>query len=109
MSQSLDFEVIRRKMFTLAIDDVCRGFVGLQTLLEVNPTYIKLDKSLNSKIDYSQDKRDLVKSLLFYSKGRSQLIAEGIERFEELQVLKTLGVQFAQGYLLGKPELLRNI
>jgi EAL domain-containing protein (putative c-di-GMP-specific phosphodiesterase class I) len=40
---------------------------------------------------------------LHYANGNSVIIAEGIERQEELDVLIDIGVQYGQGYLLGKP------
>jgi EAL domain-containing protein (putative c-di-GMP-specific phosphodiesterase class I) len=50
--------------------------------------------------------KDLVRALENYaSKG---IIAEGIETQKELQVVKEMGISFAQGFLLGKPQALNR-
>jgi EAL domain-containing protein (putative c-di-GMP-specific phosphodiesterase class I) len=47
----------------------------------------------------------LVETLtVFAQKINCQIIAEGIETFEELEVVRRLGVHFGQGYLLGRPN-----
>jgi EAL domain-containing protein (putative c-di-GMP-specific phosphodiesterase class I) len=92
------------KGLTIALDDVGKGGTGLQALIEINPQFLKVDKWLIENIQQSKKKQEIVKFLVSFSSGRSKLIAEGIERPEELNVLKYLGVEYGQGYLLSKPE-----
>jgi EAL domain-containing protein (putative c-di-GMP-specific phosphodiesterase class I) len=93
--------------FTIAIDDVCQGFSGLRAIIELNPSYIKLDKWLISGIESSSRKQNMVKLLVEYAAkaGQSKIIAEGVERDLELDVVRSLGVDYAQGYLLSRPQL----
>jgi EAL domain-containing protein (putative c-di-GMP-specific phosphodiesterase class I) len=96
---------IVEKPLTIAIDDVCQGSSGLRSIIEMNPSYIKLDKWLISGIESSTRKCHLVKLLVEYSAGQSKIIAEGVEHSAELDVIRSLGVDYAQGYLLSKPQL----
>ena len=67
--------------------------------------YIKIDRSLIHRIDRDKMKEILVETLtVFAQKINCQMIAEGIETFEELEVVRRLGVHFGQGYLLGRPN-----
>ena len=89
----------------IAIDDFGAGYSNLNRLIELKSVYIKLNRKLIDHIDGSKDKQDLVKALHSYSKDRFSVIAEGIERAEELHTVKELGITLGQGYLLGKPKL----
>ena len=98
-------EMIANFGMVISIDDVGVGYANLYKLITLKPNYIKLDRKIIERIDQSSDKQDLVSALYGYSKGRFHVIAEGIEREEELLALKKLGVSLSQGYLLGRPRL----
>jgi EAL domain-containing protein (putative c-di-GMP-specific phosphodiesterase class I) len=88
----------------VALDDTGAGYAGLQHLLSVRPSIVKLDRSLVSGIDQDEAKVALVE-LLGVLAGRidAWLLAEGVERPEEAVVLRRLGVPLAQGWLFGRP------
>ncbi|NJD90055.1 MAG: EAL domain-containing protein [Geobacter sp.] len=95
----------RRQGYSIAIDDLGSGYAGLQMLAEVEPEYVKLARSLISFIDKSTTKQALVESIaMFCNRIGSLVIAEGIERPEELAYLKAVGIHMGQGYLLAKPS-----
>jgi EAL domain-containing protein (putative c-di-GMP-specific phosphodiesterase class I)/DNA-binding response OmpR family regulator len=89
----------------LAVDDAGAGFASLRHILEIEPAWVKLDMSLVRNIDADPLRQSLVAGLAHFA-GRSgqRLIAEGVERQEEADCLLELGVEFAQGYLYGRPE-----
>lgn len=94
----------REQGYSIAIDDLGSGYAGLQILARLEPEYVKLSRFLIANIDYSSTKQALVECLAsFCSKIGAQVIAEGIERPEELAYLHSIGVHLGQGYLLGKP------
>lgn len=94
----------REQGYSIAIDDLGSGYAGLQILARLEPEYVKLSKFLIANIDKRSTKQALVECLgSFCSKIGAQVIAEGIERPEELSYLHSIGVHFGQGYLLGKP------
>jgi len=76
----------------------------MRHILNLAPEIIKLDISLTQHIDSDAKRRALAKGLTsFAHEIGSLVIAEGVERPEELDMLQRLGVDCAQGYLLSKP------
>ena len=95
----------RSQGFRIAVDDVGFGYNSLKTLIYLKTEFIKLDKSLIQHVDTNVEQQQLVKLIIDYAKQSStQIIAEGIERVEDLMYIRELGVDFGQGYALGKPE-----
>ncbi len=90
----------------LAIDDFGKGFSGLDTLQRIRPSYIKIDMSLIRHIERDSYKQSLVKAMVTTSKEQQTIIiAEGVETLAELKMLIHLGVEYAQGFLIGRPEI----
>ena len=90
--------------FGIALDDFGAGHSGLVTLVHSAPQFIKLDQALVRDIHRHGYKQHLVKSLVaFASSVDSTLIAEGVETWDELNVLLRLGIRHAQGYLVARP------
>lgn len=88
----------------IAIDDAGSGYAGLQHLLALRPSMIKVDRELVRDVDAEEAKRALIEMLgTFASRVDAWILAEGIERVEELDTLAALGVPLVQGYLLGRP------
>ncbi len=95
---------LRGKGFQIAIDDAGAGTSGLNRLMLVRPTWLKLDRELIDRIDTDRYKYNLVRFLVHFARlSGVNIIAEGIEREEELSALIGLGVSYGQGYFLGKP------
>jgi EAL domain-containing protein (putative c-di-GMP-specific phosphodiesterase class I)/GGDEF domain-containing protein len=90
--------------FGLALDDFGAGHSGLVTLVNAAPHFIKLDRALVREIHRHSYRQHLVKALVAFAGGvDAQLIAEGVETWEELRVLLRLGIRYAQGYLVARP------
>jgi len=95
---------LRKHGFRVAVDDAGAGYSGLQTIVETEPDYIKLDISLTRNIDQSLVKQKLVRTLgAFCRDAGIQLIAEGVETQAQLDALLRLEVPLAQGYLFALP------
>lgn len=89
----------------LAVDDAGAGYASLRHILELRPTYAKLDISLVRRIDDDDLRQALAAGLQYFAfKTGCRLIAEGVESDGEANVLRRLGVEYGQGYLFGKPE-----
>lgn len=98
-------DTLRNEGFLIAIDDAGAGHSGLQTMVELESDFIKLDMSLTSGIEGSIVKQRLVRTLRDFCEGAEiQLIAEGIETCAQLEVLNELGVGFGQGFLFAHPS-----
>ena len=98
-------EHYRQMGFDIAVDDLGSGYSGLKLWSQLTPEYVKIDKHFIHNIDRDPVKRELVRSVCNIGQSmRCKVIAEGIERVEELRTLQKLGVTLGQGYLLGRPE-----
>jgi EAL domain-containing protein (putative c-di-GMP-specific phosphodiesterase class I)/AmiR/NasT family two-component response regulator len=96
---------VRDRGVRLAADDVGSGYAGFRHLVALEPDIIKLDISLVSGIDHSRSQRALTSALVAFSGDvGAVVIAEGVETVAELETLRDLGVPWAQGYHLGRPE-----
>lgn len=95
----------RDQGYTIAIDDAGSGYSSLQAIAELQPTYVKIDRSLVAGIDSSPARQAMVKALVqLASDLHYYTIAEGVEETEELRFLAKSGVDYVQGYLLGRPS-----
>jgi PAS domain S-box-containing protein len=95
---------LRKHGVRLAIDDAGAGFASLKHIVRLLPEFIKLDIFLVHNIDKDPVKRAVVAGMLgVASQIGGKVIAEGVETAEELRVLFELGVEWAQGFYLGKP------
>lgn len=91
--------------FSIALDDLGAGYSSLRLWSELRPEYVKIDRHFIDGIHLDPIKREFVGSLLNMAKAsNARIIAEGIELVEELNVLREMGVDWVQGYLLGRPE-----
>ncbi|GAB6100538.1 EAL domain-containing protein [Halanaerocella petrolearia] len=95
----------RQQGYKIAIDDTGAGYSGLQSIVSISYNYIKLDRSLVQDIDQDPVKKSLLEAFMeFADKINSKVIAEGIERKEELKTLIKMGVNYGQGYLIARPQ-----
>jgi EAL domain-containing protein (putative c-di-GMP-specific phosphodiesterase class I) len=97
-------KALRRKGFGFAVDDAGAGYASFSLIAALRPSIIKIDRDIVSGISRDDARQALVEA--FVSFGRrigARLVAEGIERRVDLATLASLGVEFGQGFLLGRP------
>ena len=88
----------------LAIDDTGAGYASLEHVVELRPDFLKLSRALVADIDHDANRQALLRALLAFAREvGAVIVAEGVERREELEVLREAEVDFAQGWLFGKP------
>lgn len=98
----------RRLGFQFALDDTGAGYSGLEELIELQPDYIKIDRSMVSGVDQDPARQDVLAAVLqLAEKMGAQVIGEGLDTLEELEMLGRLGIRFGQGWLFGHPTPLR--
>jgi EAL domain-containing protein (putative c-di-GMP-specific phosphodiesterase class I) len=99
----------RRLGIQIALDDLGQGYSSLESILELEPEFIKVDRAFCSGIDLDERRQELLRSLTHVA-GRihARLIGEGLDTLEELTTLGRLGIPFGQGWLFGKPTPLRS-
>ncbi|PAJ73907.1 GGDEF-domain containing protein [Pseudoalteromonas sp. NBT06-2] len=103
-------ELLRKEGVQIAIDDFGTGFSSLSTLADLPVDIIKIDKLF---IDQANEKTKYNKILESISelgkKLNLKLVAEGVEKMEQFELVRKLGIQCVQGYLISRPETSRNI
>ena len=88
----------------VAIDDFGAGHSGLALLSTFQPDIIKIDRKLVHCIDERPASRTIVKSIVNVCRDLGiDIIAEGIEREQEMQALCDLDVRWMQGFWFAKP------
>ncbi|HET6764592.1 MAG TPA: EAL domain-containing protein [Longimicrobiaceae bacterium] len=90
----------RARGFRFAVDDAGSGYAGLGSIANLAPDFIKLDISLISGIDTNFMKQNLVETMVSFANDHGiKVIAEGVEREDEYDAVRRLGVHFTQGFL----------
>lgn len=94
----------------IAIDDLGAGASGLKAWSAIRPEYVKLDHYFVSGIEHDPVRGEILRSLVDMGRATgSQIVAEGIENREQCAILRDLGVEFLQGYWLGRPQAVPRI
>lgn len=97
-------ELLKDYGFHIAIDDVGAGRSGLNRIVTLRPSWLKLNRVLVDMVDQDRARQNMIRFFLHFARlSGVNLIAEGIERPEELWTLVDLGVQYGQGFYLGRP------
>lgn len=97
----------RERGARLAVDDAGSGYASFAHILSLHPDYIKFDVSLTRDIHLDRSRQALARALVgFATELEVGVIAEGIETEQQLRVVAALGLQYAQGFHLGRPRLL---
>jgi EAL domain-containing protein (putative c-di-GMP-specific phosphodiesterase class I) len=97
--------VVRRRGLRLAIDDAGAGYASLQHIVELGPDLIKADRSLVDGVAHDRARRSVVRALVGVAADLDAVVvAEGVERPEDLETIRGLGVDAAQGYLFARPS-----
>ncbi len=94
----------------LSIDDMGAGYTCLSEVVELEPSFLKLDISLVRNVDTNPTRQALVESLCHFAKRVGvRVIAEGVETNAEAEMIRSLGSAMeggqllAQGYFFGVP------
>ena len=88
----------------IAIDDVGTGHSGLSYMLKLGVDIIKIDKMFVDAIGTDRNSTTIVETLVDLARNmRMDVVAEGVENFEQVMHLRTLGVRLAKGYVFAPP------
>ena len=95
---------LKRLDVTTAIDDFGRGNFSLSALRQSGPDVLKIDRLLIANMQADRAAHDVIDLILTLArKLNCDVVAQGIEKSAQLEHLRTLGCNFAQGYLLSPP------
>lgn len=97
-------EAVRELGIEIAIDDFGTGFSQLCYLQDMPLDYVKLDRSFIAGFHTEPRRVAIAESIILLAQAiGAKVVAEGIERQNELDLLIELGCDLAQGYLLSYP------
>ncbi len=89
----------------IALDDYGSGYSNDSNMLKIQPDFVKIDRSLLINIDKDDQKKHLVGNMVSFAKQHGiMVIAEGLEREEEIAAIIELGADLIQGYYTSKPR-----
>jgi EAL domain-containing protein (putative c-di-GMP-specific phosphodiesterase class I) len=98
-------KALRSLGFGFAVDDAGAGYASFSLIASLRPSIIKIDRDIVSGIARDDARQALVEAFVSFARRiGARLVAEGIERRVDLDTLVRLGVEYGQGYLLGRPE-----
>ena len=106
-----DFELARRAILTLkahgarvALDDFGTGFSSLSSMDQLPIDCIKIDKSFIDDIVLRERSQSIVKTVFDLCKNlQLECVVEGVEALQQIDVLRTLGCAYVQGYVFSRP------
>jgi sensor c-di-GMP phosphodiesterase-like protein len=88
----------------IAIDDVGTGHSGLSYMLKLGVDIIKIDKMFVDAIGTDRNSTTIVETLVDLAHNmRMDVVAEGVENFEQVMHLREVGIRSAQGYVFAPP------
>lgn len=101
---------LREAGFKIALDDFGTGYSSIGYLRRMRFDKLKVDKSFIDDIGVTETGENLLTSLRFLSRAlRLEIIAEGVETIEQLDLLRSLSFDMAQGCLLSEPMSVSDI
>jgi EAL domain-containing protein (putative c-di-GMP-specific phosphodiesterase class I) len=94
----------KKRGMKVALDDVGAGFSTLEMLEALQPDYLKIDRSYIDHCDQNHENQQFLSKVMNIAEGLGIIVlAEGIERKEELEFCRSIGADLAQGYYIGRP------
>ncbi|HXH42204.1 MAG TPA: EAL domain-containing protein [Thermoanaerobaculia bacterium] len=96
---------LRAMGIRIALDDLGVGHCNYRAILDVDPDILKIDRYFVQNCTTDPGRRAILRSIVSLAADFDAIvIAEGIERDDELAMARSMGIAYGQGYLLGRPE-----
>ncbi len=93
----------------IAIDDFGTGYSNLHQMSQFPCNYLKIDRSFINAIEAGSIKSSLIPHIIGVARTLNvKIVAEGVENLMQHEVLNKLGIEYAQGWVYGKPSSLKN-
>ncbi len=95
---------LQQQNIKLSMDDFGTGYSSLSYLKRFPLSSLKIDRSFVNQMDNSQEDLEIVGTIIALAHTlEMEVIAEGIETVEQLDILQSLGCEYGQGYFLSYP------
>ena len=100
----------RQDGFKIAVDDLGAGYSSLESIIEIRPEAIKLDRHIVNGVSSDAFKNSIIKLFVAFCRENGIIcVAEGIETKQDYDALIELGVDAGQGYYLCRPTEMSNL
>lgn len=97
-------ELVNKWNALLALDDYGSGYANDMMLVSMRPNIIKVDQFLINGIEHDTDKHGIVEKTIAFAKERGIVtLAEGVETYRQLEMVKRMGFNLVQGYYISRP------
>jgi len=97
-------EALRSRGVRIALDDIGLGHSNYRMILECRPDYFKVDRYFVAGCHDDVYRQAVLRSVVQLGPPfGAKVVAEGVERCDDLTTLKMLGIDLVQGWLLGRP------
>ena len=98
------FDRLKARQIQLAIDDFGTGYSSLSYLDRFPVDTLKIDRSFVNRIDEANQASTIVKATLDLAHNLGfNVVAEGVETWQQVEQLQNWGCEYAQGYYYAKP------
>ena len=96
--------LMKKQGFKFSMDDYGTGYSNMQSIFRLDFDIVKIDKSILWSAEKGQMGQIILdSSVRMIRQMRRKILVEGVETEHQLEMLKELGVDYAQGYLFSKP------
>src|SRR5215207_9038001 len=88
----------------VAVDDDGAGFTSLEYVAEIRPDFLKLSRDMVAGVDGDATRESVLRATAAFAREvGARVVAEGVERVEELEALRAMDIDYGQGWLFGRP------
>ena len=98
-----NLKLLQRTGFKVSIDDFGKGYSNLRSIIEIQPDTIKIDKSFIDFITTCESTIKVLQAIVMMELCAGDIVAEGVEKEEQVEKLLSLGIKTAQGYFYNRP------
>jgi EAL domain-containing protein (putative c-di-GMP-specific phosphodiesterase class I) len=102
---SLVLKTLAKAGIGIAIDDFGTGYSSLSYLKKIHASTLKIDKSFIDNVVHDLNDRAIVEAVISLAHNLGiKIVAEGVERQDQSDLLQSLGCDIVQGYFYSKPQ-----
>ena len=88
----------------VAVDDAGAGFTSLEYVADIRPDFLKLSRGMVAGVDRDSTREAVLRATAAFAREvGARVVAEGVERPEELEALRAMEIDYGQGWLFGRP------
>ncbi|MEG4032893.1 EAL domain-containing protein [Microcoleus sp. S36b_A4] len=101
---NLNFEFLKAMGVGICIDDFCTGYSSLSLLKELPIDTLKIDRSFLQNLALNPNDTSLIQTIILLGKNLNmEIVAEGLETQQQIEIIRELGCIFGQGYFFSRP------